>query len=268
MLNNAWSFIVTWYNLPFTILLVLAGVFAVLQLVGLGGEADQDADADVDADADIDADADVDIHADVDTDADVSVDHDLDLDHDVDLAHDADLDHDADVDHDVDHDAGLEGAPNVLTLLAFVGMGKAPLAVVLLILFGAIGLLGWILNSLVLSLLGAYPGIAFAAIAPLSLVTGGLISSRISRLIGRALPPVSTTAMRAQALVGRSGTVISPYVDAKYGMVHLRDQGGTLISVFAVNPSEQVIKRGCEVVLVSYDEAKRHYTVAPLNHPQ
>jgi hypothetical protein len=47
-------------------------------------------------------------------------------------------------------------------------------------------------------------------------------------------------------------------------MVHLRDQGGTLISVFAVNPTEQTIKRGCEVVLVSYDAAKRHYTVAPM----
>lgn len=242
MLNNAWSFISAWYNLPFTALLGLCVVLAVLQLVGLGGEADNEADAEADVSADADADGDLD--------------------------HDADLDHsvDHDLDHDADHDAS--DAPGALSVLAFIGMGKAPVAVVLLILFGSIGILGWVLNSTVRSLLGAYPGVAFAGVLPVSVAAGSLISSRISRLIGRALPPVSTTAMRAQALVGRRGTVISPYVDAKYGLVHLRDQGGTLISVFAINPSEEIIKRGNEVVLVSYDSARRHYTVAPLVTPR
>jgi membrane protein implicated in regulation of membrane protease activity len=242
MLNNVWSFISAWYNLPFTALLALCIVLAGLQLIGLGGEADHDADADAGAD----------------------LDHDVDLDHDADLDHSVDHDIDHDVDHDADHDADGGGA---LAVLAYIGMGKAPLAVVLLILFSSVGILGWVLNSVVSGLLGAYPGIAFAGVLPVSLIGGGMLSSRVSRLIGRALPPVSTTAMRAQALVGRRGTVISPYVDAKYGLVHLRDQGGTLISVFAINPSDLVIKRGNEVVLVSYDAVKRHYTVAPLDSP-
>jgi hypothetical protein len=214
-------------------------------MVGLGGEAETQVDADVDADADIDLSADAD--ADVDTDADV--------------------DADADVDHDLDHDTSTDAIPGALSLLAFVGMGKAPLAVVLLILFGSIGILGWVLNSLVQQVLGAYPGIAFAGVMPITLIAGVFISSRASRLIGRALPPVSTTAMRARAFVGRRGTVISPYVDARYGLVHLRDQGGTLISVFATTTAQEPIKRGSNVVLVSYDETKRQYTVAPLDIP-
>ena len=136
------------------------------------------------------------------------------------------------------------------------------LVVVLLILFSSIGILGWVLNSVVTGLLGEYPDLAFVFVLPASLIGGGLVSSRISRLIGRALPPVSTTAMRAQAFVGKRGTVISPYVDWQYDLVHLRDQGGTLISVFVVSLSEEQIRRGSEGVLVSYDAEKKRYTVA------
>ena len=146
-------------------------------------------------------------------------------------------------------------------MLAFVGVGKAPLLVVLLIFFGAIGILGWALNSVVSGLFGTYPDLAFAAVLPISLIGGGLVSSRIARLIGRALPPISTTATRAQALVGRNGTVISPFVDEKYGLVHLRDQSGTLINVFAVTRSGEPLKRGSDVVLVAYDSAAKRYTV-------
>jgi hypothetical protein len=94
-----------------------------------------------------------------------------------------------------------------------------------------------------------------------SLVIGSLITSRITRLIGRALPPLSTTATRAQALVGRPGTVISPFVDGRYGMVHLRDDGGTLISLFAITEDEQPIARGTPVILLSYNAAQRLYLV-------
>jgi membrane protein implicated in regulation of membrane protease activity len=93
-------------------------------------------------------------------------------------------------------------------------------------------------------------------------IAGGLISSRTARFIGRALPPISTTATRAQALVGRRGVVVSPFIDEKYGLVRLRDVGGTLLSVFAIIQSGEPIKRGSEVVLVAYDPALKRYTVA------
>lgn len=248
MVSNAAAFFLAWYNLPFTILLGLCVLLAAFQMIGLGGDHDGDADAGADADGDVDADADADL--DTDADADAGVDHDLD--------HDFDQDIDHDVDHDADHDADPGSA---LAILAFIGLGKAPLMVVLLILFGAIGLLGWTLNGVVQSAFGVYPGLAFAAVLPVSIVAGGVISSRVARLIGRALPPISTTATRAQALVGKRGTVISPFVDEQYGQVHVRDSGGTLISVFAVTRSEEPIRRGSEVVLASYDARKKLYTV-------
>ena len=199
-----------------------------------------DGDADADADADIDADADVD--------ADAEVDHDVDQDVDNDLEQGAD--------QDVNRDA-LSG----FSWLAFIGIGKAPLMVVLLIVLLTTGLLGWILNGLVMGILGFFPAIVLLATLVVSVGAGSLVTSRVARLIGRALPPVSTTATRAQALVGRPGTVISPFVDDRYGMVHLRDDGGTLISVFATTEDEQPIARGDSVILLSYDAAQRRYLV-------
>jgi membrane protein implicated in regulation of membrane protease activity len=210
-------------------LLIACIVLAVFQLMGLGGDHESEGEGDID--------------------------HDADLDHDI----DHDVDHD--VDHDLSHDAGADGGASALNVLAFIGLGKAPLLVVLLILFGSIGLLGWTLNSLLTRTFGAYPSMAFVAVLPITIVVGTLISSRSARFIGRALPPISTTATRAQALVGRRGTVISPFVDAKYGMVHLRDDGGTLLNVFAVIQDGEPIRRGSEITLVAYDPLKKVYTI-------
>lgn len=252
MFESFWIFLIAWYNLPFTLMLGLGVALAGLQLIGLShdgdGDADTDADGDVDADADADADMDIALHHDLDHDLDHDIDHDI----------DHDLDHDAE--HDVDHDMSRDSLSN-FSWLAFIGIGKAPLMVVILIVLMTTGLLGWLLNGLALGLLGFFPGLLLLATLLVSLVAGSLVTSRVTRFIGRALPPVSTTATRAQALVGRPGTVISPFVDGRYGMVHLRDDGGTLISLFAITEDEQSIGRGESVILLSYDAVQRRYLV-------
>jgi membrane protein implicated in regulation of membrane protease activity len=254
MFESFWTFLIAWYNLPFTLMLGLGLVLAGLQLLGLSHDGDADADADADMDGDIDADADMDI----------AIHHDLDHDFDHDIDHDIDQDLDHDVDHDLDHDADHDMSRDALSgfsWLAFIGIGKAPLMVVLLIVLMTTGLLGWFLNGLAMGFLGFFPGLLLLGTFFVSLAAGSLVTSRAARLIGRALPPVSTTATRAQALVGRPGTVISPFVDSRYGMVHLRDDGGTLISLFAITDDEQPIARGEAVILLSYDAAQRRYLV-------
>ena len=250
MFESFWTFLFAWYNLPFTLMLVLGLLLAGLQLLGLSHDGDADADASVDADSDVDVDADV------DADADVAIQHDFDhdLDHDLDHGIEHELNHE--VDHDISRDA-FAG----FSWLAFIGIGKAPLMVVVLIVLMTTGLLGWFLNGLAIGFLGFFPGLLLLGTFLASLVAGSLVTSRVTRFIGRALPPVSTTATRAQALVGRPGTVISPFVDSRYGMVHLRDDGGTLISLFATTEDEEPIARGQSVILLSYDTAQRRYLV-------
>ena len=255
MLTQAWTFISAWYNLPFTILLGLCLLLAGAQLTGFGGEQDQDGDADADADMDHD----------VDGDAETDLDHDVDGDTDA----DSDADAEGDPNADEDSDAAVDGvaASSFVTPLAFltqIGVGRAPLVIVLLILFGAAGISGWLLNGLVENIFGTYPAVALAAVIPAAFVAGSTASRRIAGFIGGALPPVSTTATRSQSLVGRSGVVTSPFVDEHYGQVHLRDAGGTLIGVFAITHAQPPIRRGDEVLLLTYDAAQRRYNVAPL----
>ncbi|MBK8988361.1 MAG: DUF1449 family protein [Chloroflexi bacterium] len=234
MLTETLAAIFAWYNLPFTIMLLFCGVLTALQLIGLGGDGDADADLDADFDADVDLDADL----------------------------DADIDLDADADVDVDADAG--GLSEMLSILAFVGVGKAPLLVVLLILLGSIGILGWTVNSLILAVFSSYPAWAFIVSLLVALIGGSLVSSRLARLIGRALPSISSTATAATGLVGRRGTVISSRVDGAYGLVRVRDQGGTLINVFAITAEDEPIGSQAEVALVEYDTQKKRYMVVPI----
>ena len=241
---NAWLFPFTWYNLPFTFLLGVCLVLAVLQLIGLGGQHEGGTDLE---------------HG-------VEVEHDVSLEHEVALEHEVTLEHEVDLGHDVGHDAGPAvdqgGGFSFLSALAFLGVGKAPLLVVLLILFGSIGILGWLLNAVIVSLLGGnYPGPAFGGVLLVVLALGVTVSSRTAQLIARALPPFFSTASRADAFIGRTGEVISPTVDDKYGQVHVRDPGGTLITVFAVTRTESPIPRGTEVVVVAYDAQQRCYLV-------
>lgn len=239
MLTETLTFITAWYNLPFSILLFLCLILTGLQLVGLGGEQDSDVDLDSDFDADFDADADVDADTDADLDGDSSLDQ-------------------AD---DLDTGSGF----SALNILAFIGVGKAPLFVVLIILFGAVGILGWGLNSLIESLFTSYPSPVIVPVGLLSFFGGGLISSRIARFIGRALPPVSTSATAMKDLVGRSGVVLSRQLDSNYGLVRVKDRGGMAINVFAVVQSEEPIPQDSEIVLVSFDPEEKRYTATRLS---
>lgn len=225
MLTETWAPLFAWYNLPFTIMLMLCALFAILQLIGLGDDSDSDLDADFDADLDADA----------------------------------DLDTDADLDVDADE------LPDLLSVLAFLGVGKAPLMVVLVVLLGSMAVIGWTLNTVLEAVLGSYPAWGLLLVLPITFIVGGLISSRVSRYIGRALPSVNSTATGAAGLIGRRGAVISPRIDGKYGLVRVRDQGGTLINVFAITTEEEPITGKTEVVLVDYDIEKKRYTAVPID---
>jgi membrane protein implicated in regulation of membrane protease activity len=220
------SVLFVWYNLPFLLLLLLCLGLGLLQFVG-GADGGGDADADVDADVDVDADA------------------------------------DADADGDDGGDGGNGAAP-AFNLFSFVGFGKAPLLIVLMILFGSIAVSGLVLNWIAFRIFGAYTGVSFVVVLAVALVLGAVTGAAATQIIRTILPPLTTTASRAQELVGQRGTVISPFVDERYGQVRLRNPGGVMISIFAVTRSATPIKRGEEVLLESYDPAKRLYLVTPL----
>lgn len=235
-LTNLWTFLTAWYNLPFFLALLAFLGLSALQFVGLG----QDHDVDADADADLD----------------------LDVDHDFDLDHDLDLDHDADLNHNLDYN--IAELPTWANVLEFLGVGHAPVTMILLVLMGSFGILGWIANSLVLGIYPIYPGWALVGVLVGTLLISVWFTSRTSRFIGRAIPAFASTATSTTRLVGKRGYVISPQVDEKYGQVKLRDSGGNLLTIFAVvDPGKPSIPRDAEVYLVDYDATKKIFTIVP-----
>lgn len=241
-LAELWTFVTAWYNLPFSLALLIFLALSALQFIGL--EQDHDADAELQVD----------------------LDHDIDLDSDLDLDHDLDVDHDADLDPDLDHDVGADvtDLSTWVGVLQFLGVGQAPLTMILLLLVGSFGLLGWVMNMLVLRVFPAYPNWALAAILVAALCLSVWVTSRAARFIGRVLPAFTSTATSTARLVSRPGRVISAQVDQSYGQVKLRDSGGTLITVFVkVDPGKPPIPRDTEVYLVGYDPDKKVFTVVP-----
>jgi len=246
-----WQFLWAWYNLPFSISILFFLGLSALQFLGLGGEQDVEQDADVGLDADLDLDADIDLDADVD----------LDMDADLDVDADVDLDADADLDGDLDLDAS-DGISAWANVLSFIGLGKAPLTLVLLLLFMTFGFVGWLLNSIVLSFVTAYPGVALAGIVPASLLVSVFLTSRMARLLNRIVPSVSTMSVSRRQLVGNRGKVVSAQVGEKYGRVQVKDRSGATLTVFArIDQGEVPLDRDQEVVIVEYDQAENTYTV-------
>jgi membrane protein implicated in regulation of membrane protease activity len=149
-------------------------------------------------------------------------------------------------------------------VLKFLGVGQAPVTMIVLLLVGGFGLSGWIANWFIVGALPLYPGWAMVGVVAGALLASVLFTSRTARLISRAIPAFSSTAISASQLVSRRGRVASLQVDDAYGQVKIRDSAGTLITVFAkVDPGKPPIPRDSEVYLVDYDVAKKVYTVVP-----
>lgn len=230
-LIEIWSFAIAWYNLPFTLALAAFLGVTVLQFIGL----DQDYEAEADLDFELDSDLDL----------------------------DGEPDFEPDLDHDIEHD-GLAAASGA-ELLQFLGVGRVPVTMILLLLLSNFGLTGWITNSLILNILSDYVPWTLAPVLLIALVVSLGVTSRTSRFIGRALPAFSSTATPLPQLVSRRGRVTSAQLDESYGQVKVRDPGGTLISVFAiVDPGQPPLPSETEVFLVEYDPAKKVFIVEPV----
>lgn len=230
------------YNVWFTAPLVIVFLFALFRLaMGAMDFGDADVDADVDADIDIDADVDIDIDADVDIDADMDIDADV----------------DADIDADVDVDASAH-TPSFGDVFGFLNVGRVPLMIVLMSLFGTWGITGLIANTLLnvpekpdwvwLSCV-----IAFFS----CFVCTRYISIGLSKLF-----PESERAISDIHLLGLSGRVISGQITTTFGTARVQVPDGPELTVSCrVKSDEATPVKGDTVILVNYDHTKRIFDV-------
>jgi membrane protein implicated in regulation of membrane protease activity len=254
----------TWWNaiysLPLAVVLVFLAVTSLISLVGGVFGQFGDADTEVDADADVHAGA----HGDLSADGGVEIAHagghhgaeaDLGLDVDTDLGVDAG----ADAPHvhgaECGHAAGHHGASPVMEALAFLGVGQAPLVMVLevwLLLWGLIGV------GLHQAFGAAGPG-ALVWSLPMTFLLSVGGTRGFAKVFGRFFKPIETSALRRDQIVGLMGRVVFP-VTEEQGTVHVRDKHGTLHRLRARSEHGR-LESGQQIIVLGYDPANKLYQV-------
>lgn len=226
--------LLAWYNVVFLIPLVFGVILVLGSALGLMGH---------DAGHDVAADADHDVSHDVGHD--VGADTHVDADHDGHLVHTVG-DHETGSGHDTGHDreSGL-----FMRMLGVLGIGRAPLSVVMMsiaLLFGGVGYaMNFILKPiLVEGWLYGWVSVAVAAVATC------FFSGIFARMIAKLMPTTETSRVTERDLLGRTGTVILD-VDARGGYVQMHDQQGNLHQV-TCRSKNGMLPKGSEVTLVAY----------------
>lgn len=174
---------------------------------------------------------------------------------------DDDLDIDATVDADVDVDADIDADANASDFsfaqaLGWVGIGKAPLILLLATDLSLWGLAGWMLNVSVGSRLSSLVGgLVGSAILGASLLIALFIGGQLAKPIGHVFASFGEDAS-SDRLVGCIGTVstgrIPIITEAKIGQVDVLDSARNLVTVNAIVPDWASVspQRGDKVLVI------------------
>jgi hypothetical protein len=221
-----------WWNLIFVAPFAVALVYLFAATISGVGMGDGDADADADADADVHGDA----HADADA--------------------DADADAEADADSAASNEA--EQAPAHAAVLAWLGVGRAPLSLIALVLVLTWGAAGFVANAVV----RPHAGWEAARVSvPVALAAGLLVTRSMVLLLARFIPLNQNLAMRRGDHVGEEGQAIHG-IDERFGLVAVRDGHGDLKQLpCRVAAGVEPIPRGARVRLVAYRADERVFFV-------
>lgn len=241
------------YLLPFSVALLYLVLYAASGITfgeadldagadmgsgGVGGDADLTA-GDVDADADLDADADGDVHS---------------------HAHHPVV---GTPDHITGHADDANPQPGFLkSTLLWLGVGRVPLSILLMVLFITWGVIGFVTNQFSRPRVDVDWKVAMYSL-PAAILGSLLITRLVVRSIDRWLPLDQTTARRRHDLLGFAGVAMYDITE-RFGMLSLRDDRGELFQVpCRVQPGGRTIAKNGRAVLVAYNARENLYEVMP-----
>lgn len=166
-----------------------------------------------------------------------------------------DGDADADAEFDADADADADGEFSFSQILGWIGIGKAPLILLLAIDFSFWGVFGLILNSLVINFNQDLSGFWGGAILLISLILSLILGRFIAEIIGKIFAEFGEDAS-SDRLIGCVGTVTSFYIPSektgKIGQVDVLDTKNNFLTISAAVPEWATIapQRGEQVIVI------------------
>lgn len=153
----------------------------------------------------------------------------------------------------------LEEGISFLAILHWLGVGRAPLILLLALDFSLLGVLGWFFNVLFYTLRGSWPGVVWSGVIAiaallLALTTGGLCS----RPLGQIFAQFSEDTSRDR-LLGCSGHVSSahiPHSGTGIGQVSVLDVNCNRLILPAVLPPWATVtpQHGQEILIIDRQE--------------
>ncbi|MEO1521669.1 MAG: DUF1449 domain-containing protein [Cyanobacteria bacterium J06633_2] len=205
-----------------------------------------------------------------DDDADLSSDFDTDADLDAEVNSELDLDLDPTAPLNGESGQGLNPA---YQFLGWLGIGRSPLVLLLGLDFSLWGLLGWLLNSIVGSVIGSIPtgllgGIVFFSSMIFALWLGRLASRPIGKIFASFGEDISS-----DRLVGCLGKVSSAQLhrasEGKIAQVDVLDAAKNLVTINAVVPNwaTHLPKLGDAVLVIERSEQTYLYFVVLKDSP-
>jgi len=171
--------------------------------------------------------------------------------------------HGAHATHQHGHEAHGGGANAARQMLAFFGVGRAPVTLVIGSLMIGWGLFGVIALEILRPIL-RYPALFFLPAAAVALA-GALICAKIfAEISARLMPQEGSAAIPSEGLMGLTGTVVYP-VTEEGGRVHLFDAFRTLhVSPARIAPGHEPLAKGAEIIVAAMDPDHRYVIVEPL----
>ncbi|WNC30033.1 OB-fold-containig protein [Thermosynechococcus sp. PKX82] len=153
----------------------------------------------------------------------------------------------------------LEEGISFLTILHWLGVGRAPLILLLALDFSLLGVLGWFFNVLFYTLSGSWPGVVWSGVIAiaallLALTIGGLCS----RPLGQIFAQFSEDTSRDR-LLGCSGHVSSAHIPRSgtgIGQVSVLDANRNRLILPAVLPPWATVtpQHGQEILIIDHQE--------------
>lgn len=166
----------------------------------------------------------------------------------------AGVDHDHDVDHDFDHDVdqGHDGDGLVGRAFSALGVGRAPIMLVLLIFLGVFGSTGIILTLA----LRFMPVVLLVPLThSLSILVSILVTKFFSSRLGAVMPKTESYGITDDHLLGCEGVALYT-VNESSGSVQIRGPRGDIYKGQARTQGGEVIAANEKVIVVSCEDPK------------
>jgi len=146
--------------------------------------------------------------------------------------------------------------------LQWLGVGRVPLSILLMVLLMAWGWTGVIVNVLMEKRVSE-PSHTLMFSLPLALLVSVMLTRAVSSAIARWMPLCATSARRRHELLGSVGEAVYA-INGRFGMASVRDEGGDLHQIpCRVGADQMPIGKGEKVKLVAYSAKQGIFTVVP-----